>query len=234
LSARYWRGVRLALATRQMGRWVRSNCFWTARRMLVVWLMALRESGQGPTEDRPRAWGARRGPGRIDRRFVVPFYRRMSGASAPAYLPDVERGLVRASGKITATEVRWLLSTGDWRRMAMGAWFAWQSRRRRSAKPSSPAWPNHTAMTQRFHLRPSARCSQGLMHWERWRPTSSGSSISLVGTNRLRSWPPRSPTSEAHHQWLPQRGLSRHSTNYSPPRRIFRRRSGPAAPRRRM
>ncbi|WP_369371742.1 DUF6000 family protein [Promicromonospora sp. Populi] len=66
----------------------------------------------------------KRGPGRIDRRFVVPFYLRMSGASALAYLPDVERGLVRASGKITATEVRWLLDTGDWRRMAMGAWFA--------------------------------------------------------------------------------------------------------------
>ncbi|MEV0949696.1 DUF6000 family protein [Promicromonospora sp. NPDC050249] len=54
----------------------------------------------------------------------MPFYLRMSGASALAYLPDVERGLVRASGKITATEVRWLLNTGDWRRMAMGAWFA--------------------------------------------------------------------------------------------------------------
>ncbi|WP_454853934.1 hypothetical protein [Promicromonospora soli] len=54
----------------------------------------------------------------------MPFYLKMSGASAPAYLPSVERGLVRASGKITATEVRWLLSTGDWRRMAMGAWFA--------------------------------------------------------------------------------------------------------------
>lgn len=54
----------------------------------------------------------------------MPFYLKMSGASAPAYLPSVERGLVRASGKITAAEVRWLLSTGGWRRMAMGAWFA--------------------------------------------------------------------------------------------------------------
>jgi hypothetical protein len=92
--------------------------------MLVVWLMAFRKPGQGPAENRLRAWGLRRGTGRIDRRFVVPFYLKMSGASAPAYLPDVERGLVRASGKITATEVRWLLNTGDWRRMAMGAWFA--------------------------------------------------------------------------------------------------------------
>ena len=54
----------------------------------------------------------------------MPFYLKMSGASAPAYLSSVERGLVRASGKITADEVRWLLSTGDWRRRAMGAWFA--------------------------------------------------------------------------------------------------------------
>lgn len=92
--------------------------------MLVVWLMAFRKPGQGPAEGRPRVWGSRRGTGRIDRRFVVPFYLKMSGASAPAYLPDVERSLMRASGKITATEVRWLLSTGDWRRMAMGAWFA--------------------------------------------------------------------------------------------------------------
>jgi hypothetical protein len=92
--------------------------------MLDAWVMALRESGQGPAEGRPRAWSVRRGPGRIDKRFVVPFYLKMSGASAPAYLPSIERSLVRASGKVTAPEVRWLLSTGDWRRMAMGAWFA--------------------------------------------------------------------------------------------------------------
>jgi hypothetical protein len=84
----------------------------------------LRELGQDPAEVRRRSWPERRGSGRIDRRFVVPFYIRMSGAGAPYYLPKVQRALVRASTKVTGENVRWLLSTRDWRRTAMGAWFA--------------------------------------------------------------------------------------------------------------
>jgi hypothetical protein len=84
----------------------------------------LQELGQDPDEVRSNSWPERRGSRRIDRRFVVPFYLKMSGANATAYLHKVERALVRASTKITADEVRWLLSTGDWRRMGMGAWFA--------------------------------------------------------------------------------------------------------------
>ncbi|WP_253873743.1 DUF6000 family protein [Promicromonospora umidemergens] len=84
----------------------------------------VRELGQDPAEVRRNSWPERRGSQRIDRRFVVPFYFQMSGANSTAYLPRVERSLVRASAKVTADEVQWLLSTGDWRRMAMGAWFA--------------------------------------------------------------------------------------------------------------
>ncbi|MFI9487351.1 DUF6000 family protein [Promicromonospora sp. NPDC052451] len=84
----------------------------------------LQELGRDPDETRRNSPPERRGTVRIDRRFVAPFYLKMTGSNATAYLHEVERALVRASAKITADEVRWLLSSGDWRRMGMGAWFA--------------------------------------------------------------------------------------------------------------
>lgn len=60
----------------------------------------------------------------IESRFVKPFYLKMMGLNA-LRLTDELRGSLIATGRVVAaTDVKWMLQAGNWRPVAMGAWFS--------------------------------------------------------------------------------------------------------------
>ncbi|GAA0917068.1 DUF6000 family protein [Virgisporangium aurantiacum] len=60
----------------------------------------------------------------IESTFVKPFYLKMMGLNALRTADDLWADLIAASRTVTVREVRWMLRTGHWRPVVMGAWFS--------------------------------------------------------------------------------------------------------------
>ena len=60
----------------------------------------------------------------IESTFVEPFYLKMMALNALRSADDLWADLVAARRTVTACEVSWMLRTGHWRPVVMGAWFS--------------------------------------------------------------------------------------------------------------
>jgi hypothetical protein len=60
----------------------------------------------------------------IESTFVKPFYLKMMGLNALGVADDLWSDLVAAGRTVTVREVSWMLRTGHWRPVVMGAWFS--------------------------------------------------------------------------------------------------------------
>jgi hypothetical protein len=60
----------------------------------------------------------------IETNLVKPFYLTMMGLNALRATGDLRTGLLAAARMVTVDEVSWMLRTGHWRPVVMGAWFS--------------------------------------------------------------------------------------------------------------
>ena len=61
---------------------------------------------------------------KIESNLVKPFYLKMMGLNGLRVSDEFWAGMVAASRVVTVSEVNWMLSTGTWRPVVMGAWFS--------------------------------------------------------------------------------------------------------------
>ncbi|MGI5240100.1 hypothetical protein [Dactylosporangium sp. CA-139066] len=60
----------------------------------------------------------------IELTFVKPFYRQMMGLNARRWADELWPDLTTAGRRVTGSDVSWMLRTGHWRPVVMGAWFS--------------------------------------------------------------------------------------------------------------
>lgn len=60
----------------------------------------------------------------IESRFVKPYYLKMMGLNALHLADHLWATLIETGRGVSAADVRWMLGTGHWRPVVMGAWFS--------------------------------------------------------------------------------------------------------------
>lgn len=61
---------------------------------------------------------------KIEVDFVKPFYLKMMGLNGLRVMDELWVSLIAACRTVTVSEVSWMLGTGHWRPVVMGAWFS--------------------------------------------------------------------------------------------------------------
>lgn len=60
----------------------------------------------------------------IESSFVKPFYLKMMGLNALRLTDELRASLIVAARTVRTSDVRWMLQSGHWRPVVMGAWFS--------------------------------------------------------------------------------------------------------------